>query len=89
MLDASIQPVVAKTRLRRSFPAPEVRRHLRRRAGLSQQDLAAALGVNRATIARYELGERLPRGELFVRYARLLDVLAAELSGRPGVADGH
>jgi transcriptional regulator with XRE-family HTH domain len=68
-----------KIRLRSSFPSPTLRRHLRERAGLTQQDVADALGVDRATVARYELGQRTPGGDLLARYSSLLDELMQTL----------
>ena len=38
----------------------EFLRHLRRRAGMTQADLAAALGFSEAQISRLEKQERLP-----------------------------
>ena len=66
--------------MKRNFPPPDTRRHLRLRAGLTQQELAEVLGINRATVARYELGQRKPTGALLARYAKLLDDLMAELA---------
>ncbi len=43
-----------------------------------QSDLSQELGVDRATVARWELGTREPRGEMRERYAALLRALAAE-----------
>ena len=55
-----------------TLPPPSVRRALRSGAGLSQSELAAVLGVTRACIARYEGGQREPRGELRTAYAEAL-----------------
>ncbi len=60
------------------IPTPEVCRALRRRAGLTQTDLAEVLGIDRASVARYELGTRRPRGETAAAYRQLLDRLARE-----------
>jgi transcriptional regulator with XRE-family HTH domain len=37
--------------------------------------MAAELGVHRVSLARWECGERFPRGELRARYAQLLEEL--------------
>ncbi len=65
-------------RLARRLPPAAVRRHLRERAGLVQDDLARAVGVNRVTICRWETGARTPRGEVLRRYVEILDRLARE-----------
>lgn len=39
---------------------------------MTQDRLATELGVNRVTVARWELGEREPRGNLRLAYAELL-----------------
>jgi transcriptional regulator with XRE-family HTH domain len=65
-------------RARRRLPAPAVNRAIRRAAGCTQCEVAAALNVNRVTVARWESGERVPRGELRDRYAELLDGLQQE-----------
>ena len=52
-------------------------RAIRESAGASQQEFADELGVDVATIGRWESGQRSPRGELADRYGQLLDVLSA------------
>ena len=76
--------VFEKLRRKRDFPPPAVRRDLRERAGLTQEDVAGEIRVDRASVARYELGAREPRGETLRRYARLLDKLTLELDGKAG-----
>ena len=61
---------------RRRLPDPAIRRLLRERAGLSQRELAEALGVSRPTVTRWELGQRVPQGDLAERYAAALERLA-------------
>ena len=48
---------------------------IRQTANLSQSEVAAAVGVSRAAVSRWEAGTRMPRGEAARRYARLLEVL--------------
>lgn len=61
----------------RRLVLPELprRRAIRVAAGVTQQELAVSLGVRRASICRYELGTREPRGELRVRYSEALEAL--------------
>ena len=47
-------------------------REIRERARVSQGEIADELGVHWTTVARWETGQRAPRGELARRYARLL-----------------
>src|SRR5215831_17457472 len=63
----------------RSLPSPEVRRFIREQSWLYQSDIAAALGVDRATVSRWETGAKEPRGEMRERYARLLQQLQREV----------
>ena len=44
-------------------------------AGLSLTEVAAAVGVTPAAVFRWEKGDRVPRGEAALRYARLLNRL--------------
>lgn len=55
---------------------------LRRQAGLSQEDAAAALGVSRQTISRWENGASVPTGENLRAIAQLYETsVDALLSG--------
>jgi len=76
--------LIEKVRAKRSFPPPEARRNLRQRAGLTQHDIAAAIGVDRASVARYEAGTRGPSGEVLRKYSAVLDALTIELAGKGG-----
>jgi DNA-binding transcriptional regulator YiaG len=67
--------LAAQVRAARKLPPPSIARAIRHEAGVSQQQVADELGVNRVTVARWELGERAPRGELRLRYIALLDEL--------------
>jgi DNA-binding transcriptional regulator YiaG len=71
MSSALVQQVKAARRL----PPPAIARAIRDEAGVSQQAIADELGVGRVTIARWELGTRVPRGELRLAYIRVLDEL--------------
>lgn len=65
---------------RRRLPDLEMRRMLRLKAGLTQAEIAAAIGVERPTISRWESGLRSPRGPNAEAYADLLRGLAAEVA---------
>ncbi|MBK6442809.1 MAG: helix-turn-helix transcriptional regulator [Actinomycetales bacterium] len=47
---------------------------------MTQARLARELSVHRLTVARWESGERRPRGTLRVRYAELLHDLQMEVA---------
>lgn len=54
-------------------------RQARRRAGLSQEELAKTSGVSPATVAQVELGHRQPQGRTLRKLAAALGVEVAEL----------
>lgn len=64
-----------RMRLRRDLPEPAERRKIRETAGLSQQELAAAMGVSRQAVTFWERGERTPRGQYLDRYVEALRAL--------------
>ena len=52
---------------------------LRRAAGLSQREVARAVGVTPGCITRWELGERRPTGAVAAEYGRVLREIAEGL----------
>jgi len=52
---------------------------LRKAAGLSQIELAEALGVPQTTLAHWEVSEKPPRSDILPKLAKLLRVDLAEL----------
>ena len=48
---------------------------------LTQKALAELVGVTRVTIARYEIGDRDPKGATLVRIARALGVSTSDILG--------
>jgi DNA-binding transcriptional regulator YiaG len=60
------------------LPDPAVCRMLRRRAGLTLVEMAAALGINHGTLSRWETGLRHPHGAKRAAYAAVLDRLARQ-----------
>jgi transcriptional regulator with XRE-family HTH domain len=79
-----IRELIATARRRRSLPDPATRRLIRVTAGVSQAELAAAIGVRGASLSRWETGRRHPRGQVRDRYAHALEELRAV-----GVGDLH
>lgn len=49
---------------------------IRLAAGLSQAEIARAVGVTASAVSQWEAGNRRPRGDTARRYAHLIDVLA-------------
>lgn len=61
-------------------------RQMRKRAGLTQAQLAEKLKINRATVSKYETGEVVPSVEQIVNICTVLDVSFEELFGeKPGM----
>ena len=54
-------------------------RHQRKRAGLTQIELAEKLGVSIATLRRWEAGETAPTGTRIIEIANLLQIAPDEL----------
>ncbi|MGW1974746.1 sigma factor-like helix-turn-helix DNA-binding protein [Streptomyces sp. NPDC001889] len=55
------------------LPSPKERRRLREAKSMSEQEVAAAVGVTRATVRAWEKGRSEPRGRRREVYARLLE----------------
>jgi transcriptional regulator with XRE-family HTH domain len=73
----------------RKLPTPPVRRALREAFGLTQDDLARALQCDRSTVAKYETGDRRPRGDRLSRYVACLEWLAGEFQRRETGGSGN
>ncbi|MGW0672494.1 helix-turn-helix domain-containing protein [Streptomyces sp. NPDC002746] len=54
------------------LPSPKERRRLREAKSLSEEQVAAAMGVTRATVRSWETGRTSPRGRKREAYARLI-----------------
>ena len=75
--------------MRRRLPEPELRRLIRRRAGVPLRVIADECGVTYEAARRWERGGRDPSGDHLRRYAAVLDRLAAEaMNGNGPVGTG-
>jgi transcriptional regulator with XRE-family HTH domain len=81
-LFAAVDALLAKAS---ALPPPAERARLRQAHGLTQQEVAQALGVRRPTVVGWETGKAEPRPPQREAYARLLEGLAA-LYPPPGAA---
>ncbi|MFE7045734.1 helix-turn-helix transcriptional regulator [Streptomyces sp. NPDC057592] len=61
-----------------TLPTPRVRQQLRLAAGLTQSEVADAIGVKRLAVARWEAGVTQPHRGNRRAYAHLLRKLAAK-----------
>lgn len=61
----------------------EIVREARRRAGLSQQDLAERLGTTQSVITRWETGQRSPTFETVIRAVRACGLELSVTLGAP------
>ena len=59
----------------RGLPSPDMRRALRREAQLRLEDVAAAIGVTRSAVSRWETGKRTPMGRNRTAYSQFLNEL--------------
>ena len=69
-----------ETAKRRQLPPPPVRRALRQATSTTQREMAEAIGVDPATVCRWETGARTPRGAHRLAYAQLLKGLSEVVS---------
>jgi DNA-binding transcriptional regulator YiaG len=68
-----------RIRDRAALPPPAECRAIRRRAGLTIEDLAATLGVHRMTVYHWEIGRNMPDKTNVGAYRRLLQEIAEEI----------
>ncbi|MEW2272188.1 helix-turn-helix transcriptional regulator [Streptomyces griseofuscus] len=74
-MKATALRVRARMLLHQDLPAPEERRAIRQAAGLSQGELAEAIGVTRQAISNWESGVRTPNGPHLERYVTAIRAL--------------
>lgn len=76
MTATTAEKIRLRMQVRRDLPSPEQRRALRESAGLSQQELAEAIGVTRQAVSHWEAGIRNPRGAVLDRYVDAIRALS-------------
>lgn len=59
----------------RSWTISGVAREIREGNGLSLAEIGAAIPASPSTVCRWELGQRIPRGERALRYLEVLEGL--------------
>ncbi|MFF6939986.1 helix-turn-helix domain-containing protein [Streptomyces lavendulae] len=74
-MTSTAEKIRSRMQVRRDLPNPEQRRALRESAGLSQQELANAIGVTHQAVSHWEAGIRTPRGAVLDRYVDALRAL--------------
>lgn len=72
------EELIREMRAHDQLPEPANARLIREDAGVSQARLARALGVDRATLSRWESGATKPRPARTDAYRKALAVLQAE-----------
>ncbi|WP_432068622.1 helix-turn-helix transcriptional regulator [Streptomyces sp. C10-9-1] len=65
------------------LPSPHVRQQLRVAAGLTQAEVADAIGVQRVAVARWEAGLTRPHRSNRLKYAHFLRRLAEKYPAAP------
>jgi DNA-binding transcriptional regulator YiaG len=68
----TVAELVDRVEARQELPPPALRRALRRAAGVSLDDVGAAVGVTGQAVWWWEQGKREPNDENLVRYLELL-----------------
>jgi len=61
-------------------------RSVRLTCDITHREIGARCGVAGSTVARWEIGERVPRGRPALRYARLIEALERQIATEKGQA---
>ncbi|MFJ9188552.1 helix-turn-helix domain-containing protein [Streptomyces anulatus] len=72
----SVESLLEEARLAKQMPPPQERLRLREAAGLTRDQVAAAVGVARGTVQNWEKGASTPTPPARLEYLRLLEGLA-------------
>ena len=75
----TLELALETARIRESLPSPAKRRLLRESAGITQAELAAAIGVQAPAVSRWETGQRHPSKPYAIAYATALARLVEEV----------
>lgn len=75
-----IEVMLQRISLRRSLPGPDERRQIRVAAGVTQREVALAVGRTASEVSRWESGDRSPSGAALVAYQGVLLRLKEEAS---------
>jgi len=67
-----IEEAIERTGIRRSLPDPDERRAIRVGAGVTQREVALAVGRTPSEVSRWESGDRSPSGDALIAYQRVL-----------------
>ena len=62
---------------------------LRKKKGITQEELAARLNVVRQTVSKWEKGLSVPDSELLIKLAEILEVPVSRLLGSKIEAEAH
>jgi DNA-binding transcriptional regulator YiaG len=76
-MQSFINEALTQAKAKRDLPTPNEARRIREAAGLTQQQIGEAVGVDGATVCRWESGERHPRGPSARLYLAVLGRAAA------------
>ena len=90
-MESKLDRAIAEAEGRRALPSPHEFRRARQAAGVSQEVIADELGVSRATISRWESGNRSPAATRHAEYLAVYERLfsAATHAGRDRTAGKH
>jgi transcriptional regulator with XRE-family HTH domain len=79
----TISELVERVEARRELPSPTVRRALRQAAGVSLDDVGAAVGVTGQAVRWWESGAREPNAENLRPYLEVLRAFKRAMSDGP------
>jgi transcriptional regulator with XRE-family HTH domain len=85
-LFSAVDALLAEVAAGKALPPPAERRRLREAAGVSQAQVAKAVGARREAVGNWELGKTEPRPPQRAAYARLLEGLAQRFPAPPADA---
>lgn len=79
-MDTPRERILERIRMRPALPPPPRRIEIRKKAGLTQEDLGEVLGVSAMSIHYWETGKRLPKPEHAEAYLEVLEALEEQLT---------